>query len=497
MNQNIEVQEFSQEKPWEKLNCVFSNLLITLASCDDEEALYQIEENIKEYSKTPEGFLQLAEPLDNRTYHSQAHIFYLTEHRPSHGGVPGRSYTTGYPCSTPPEFLQHIQLEEEVENLRNIFITNVSKNITTDIIKKIISYKDIHNDIVLTFLCKICSVDIIIQCLEQLTNNEIFALLNGKDLMISAIHNKRYSNEIMNYLLTRGWIYEEKYLLIAIQVGNKNAVLLLLEYGFLLTEKLFNKAVYHNYPDIVEILVEYSQTPVYDFGNKLISMSAIEYIFEHNSLELFEKLLKYTDLVKLGFENYVFQLLILKNWCKSYSENHPKHCDKSAIVLFLIQKGLEINLTIDLKTIKNQYIRYYQNNADNFIRAMCPKIREILLYYSGITDYSIPRRDYLLNISQEKFAEIVSRRNVQIQLLQNDLCWSQRKSFALFREGLVKNANKLEKKPNRINKNSVIVSYNRRFSRHILSFIGVNLLNTNIKSLDDGTNFLNKIKYVN
>ena len=501
--EDIDTQNFSQIKPWEATNCNFSNLLIAFASNDNEELFFQIEENIREYSKTQEGFAQLCEPLDNKTYYSESHLFYLTEMRPPHGGIPGRSYTTGYPCSAPLDFMQHIQLEDEVVNSRDIFISNISKNITLEIIKKNTSYKDIHTDIVLTFLCKISSLDIIIDCLERLSNDEIFTLLNGKDLMMSAIHNKRYSNEIMTYLLTRGWTYEEKYLSIAVKIGNENAFLLLLGCGFQLTQKLLDKAICYNYPNIVEIIIEHSQFSIYDFGNKLISIRAFEHIFEHNSVELAEKLLKYTDLIKLGFENHIFELLILKNWCKYYSEDHRKHCDKSALVLFLIKKGLRIDLTIDLRTIKNKYITCCQSNADNYINAMCPKIKAILLYYSGVTNYSTPRPNYVSNCSQEQFEEIVTRRNIQIQLLQNEFCWSQRKSYALFREGLVKsanklvkNTNKLVKKTNHTNKKSVIVCYNRRFSRHIVSFMGLNIKKSYTELLPNGYSFLNRIEYV-
>lgn len=133
---------------------------------------------------------------------------------------------------------------------------------------------------------------------------------------MSAIHNKRYSNETMTYLLTRGWTYEEKYLSIAVKIGNENAFLflLLLGCGFQLTQKLLDKAICYNYPNIVEIIIEHSQFLIYDFGNKLISIRAFEHIFE---------------------------LLILKNWCKYYSEDHRKHCDKSTLVLFLIKKDYE------------------------------------------------------------------------------------------------------------------------------------------------------------
>lgn len=97
----------------------------------------------------------------------------------------------------------------------------------------------------------------------------------------------------------------------------------------------------------------------------------------------------------------------------------------------------------------------------------------------------------------------MTRRNIQIQLLQNEFCWSQRKSYALFREGLVKsanklvkNANKLVKKTNHTNKKSVIVCYNRRFSRHIVSFMGLNIKKSYTELLPNGYSFLNRIEYV-
>ena len=505
-----EMQNYSNElAKWNEPDTHLSNLIRDFT----EEKINEFE--ILQFIKSEEGKNQLYSKLRNRLFYYLKYLKFLRTTRPSHRTYAGRDDEDGYSCSAPKNYIEHQQLERDLKETYMYLASNISKYIILDKSEKLLISSIVCHDICLTFLIKIFSTDTVIQCLEQFTDYELRVIdypedtniqsyliemecsitdleeLKQIDLMISAVCNQRYSNNIMSYLLTRGYSFREIHLTIAIKIGNENAVNLLLENGLLPNERLLNEAVQFNYVRIVEHLIEYAN--ILEIKNQLISLETIKYAFENNSLELLQIIFRYTDLVKLNIEIDTFTSLILNDLC---SNNKDINYYNTTLVLFLIKKGLVCDFSIDLKTVNNYYIGFHRPNAYNHIKIMYLKIKEILLFYSSFTEKSMIRDEFIEDISSERFEEIVKNRNLQMQIAAKELYWSHRKSIALFIHSFVKIAPKFYKSNNKKIKSSTIVLYGRRFVRHFASFLGPNLENPYNAILPDGHRFLNTIDYL-
>ena len=447
----------------------------------------------------------LSKPLKNSVYFGNYHSQYLEDLRPCHGGPPGRQYACtrhrgeGYPCSAPQEYVEYRDMEDRIEDERNSFIESA--------LKKIIIYKktgyfypqyqnlysDIQLDTNLSFLCKILPNEIVIQILENFCSTEI----NSSNIKKSVIFNQDFSHELLGTLMRAGLTFDENDLETAVQVGNLNAVKVLCRFTRInITSEILSKAVDSNIPEILEHLIQI----LYKSGNhnNIISMKSIANAFRNNSLELLKILLRYSDLRSLGFQRDVFSELILKDWCRV--EPDRTNYDNSELVLFLIkEKFMEIDFRINLKTSGRP-------DAYTRIKTLDPNIKNILLYYSNVTNKSQMRPEYSSQYSDTEFKRIVEAREREMMRYSNEVLWEDRKDFAVFRESLINHFN--QPKPTKSEDVAIDtrsrqpslaehVLYNIRFARHIASNLGdidINTLYTFV--LPNGKTLLSSIDYV-
>ena len=476
--------EIIEQQLWTKPDSEISNLIIDFIS-GNKNVLRNIIQEIEQIEDMF-LFLHLSKPFKNMLYYGDEESEFLEGLFNYHKSQLTQGKRTRDTVSKLSEYnnMRKYQESDREEYLEFILkkIIKYDNHLNHD--ERKFLYRIIQKDTILSFLCKILPDEIVINILERLSDKQL-----PNDLIISVIFNHEFSNEIIDYLLRRrGFKLKQEYLDIAIQVGNINAVRLFCTHPqIVITSEILYNLVSYNNPDILEYLIDVSR----DYYRQIISTRIIGNAFRQKSLVLLRILLKHYDLINLGLEREVFHQLILNNWCSSrwisdwdsdwnFIVNYTPQ--NQELLLFLIkEKSMEINFTINLERFS----------------LLRPRIKSILLYYSNITNKSEMIPQYRLEYSDTEFQTIIEAREREMMRYINEVLWSGRKDFAVFRGSVINSfltGNRENPKPP--SQAEIALNF-RHLGPHIASFLGdidINRLYTFI--LPNGKTILRTIDYV-